>query len=595
MFKFFNHFILCKTTEVKIKAYLFDIIFLLLLLYLSSKTLIPIQGDISLGNIIQRVINFTWLSSPLLFLYFLLRACRLPVLLCSYLLFSIIIIISFINDTKIALTNEPLSFNDIISGVNLTVASRYLTLWPLLAGISLTLGVVISTFLSKRIITTRTNYICILFCLIVSFPYSFSPYAEVIFGKDSNISQSITKQAIKHDVVYFSWDPLGNVKTHGLPMHLIQTSVRKSIPKTTDTERELYLREKESLTSLITKHKTIIYILCESCWYDEKNFKDNFIPLFNQGYTGFRAISPVYGAGTANAEFEMLTGLPSNSDVLSGIIYQEYAEAIKQNADSLASALRLKGFDTFAAHNNNKTFWRRNVIYEKFGFDKFESLSEMGDLPQKYASTKQPWQWQADDYLLYNAALQAIKKSNANGNNIFLNLITMSTHGPFQHNNDSGEGVYTYEVHEAIERLAQFSANVEEIDPDAIIVVYGDHKPALNKFFYDAGVFSPTLFTKTGAKDEDFEFKPGLTPKDYGDVPVLIKAKDKNTVQKLITEANNRPFFCVSALIDKNFIQSGLVSFNYNLENYCNNKDDVDYKKVNMTPPWIYSMALFNN
>ncbi len=64
-----------------------------------------------------------------------------------------------------------------------------------------------------------------------------------------------------------------------------------------------------------------------------------------------------------------------------------------------------------------------------------------------------------------------------------MNLITMSTHGPYPRENDSGEYVYAYELKQAIERFIDFSKEVREIDPNAVIVIYGDHKPALNKFF----------------------------------------------------------------------------------------------------------------
>lgn len=46
----------------------------------------------------------------------------------------------------------------------------------------------------------------------------------------------------------------------------------------------------------------------------------------------------------------------------------------------------------------------------------------------------------------------------------------MSTHGPYQHINDYGEGVYTYEINEAVKRFVQFSQQVEKIDPNAVIV-----------------------------------------------------------------------------------------------------------------------------
>jgi hypothetical protein len=94
-------------------------------------------------------------------------------------------------------------------------------------------------------------------------------------------------------------------------------------------------------------------------------------------------------------------------------------------------------------------------------------------------------------------------------------------------------------------------------------------------------------------KDEDFEFKPGISSKDYGDVPVLIKANDVDKVRKVITDANNKPYFCVSAIIDKNFIQSNLVAFNYNIEHYCKPEGKIDDNEKNVTPAWVYAMALF--
>ncbi|WP_353614651.1 LTA synthase family protein [Mangrovibacter phragmitis] len=588
-------FIHKKIINTKINASVLDCFFSLLILYISTKTLVPSHDIILNKNFPDAVIKFLWLSSPLLFFYFTLRACKLPIFLCFYFVCLVIILLSFANNTKMSLTDQPLSYNDIVSTVNITVAYRYISFKLLIVGVFSVLGGMALVPLSKIVIDTRSNYIFIIFLLLMIFPYSFSPYAEEIFGEGNGFANFIQDQARKRDVVYFSWDPVGNVKDHGLAMHLIQTSVRKSVPKVTDDERNAYLNIKKNNSSQPVNYKTIVYILCESCWYDESHFKDIFKPLLSNGYTGFRSISPVYGAGTANSEFEMLTGLPSNSNVLSGIIYQEYSDAIKDNSDSLASSLKLKGFNTYAAHNNSKTFWRRNVIYKKFGFEQFDGFSDMGSLPQVYARNKKPWQWQADDYLLYNSALQKIKESHADGKNIFLNLITMSTHGPYMHINDSGEGVYSYELNEAIERLTQFTKELEKIDPDAVIVIYGDHKPALNKYFYENGVFPSSFFTKTGLKDEDFEFKSGLLPKEYGDVPVLIKSSDKKKVEKVVTEAKNKPFFCTTAFIDKNFIHSGLVAFNYNLEHFCKEKDNVYDKKSVITPSWIYSMALFEN
>lgn len=582
-----------KKTQQKVTSGQLDLIAVIFIILLLSQTLIKPQTDLFLAGKLNYTISYLWLSSPVIFLYLLFRFIKIPVLLCGYITISLIFIVDFINSTKTALTGQPLSFNDLISGTNISVAARYLTLSSISALLLIIACGVILFIVGRKITTTRKHRLFLLLSLIIISPFSFTPYYLLIPG-NTRLHESLNALSREYNILYFSWDWPGNVRSHGLPMHLIQTSLRKSVPGVTDPERILYASEKKTAQHATTGHKTIIYILCESCWYNEEHFIDKFTPLFNMGFTSLRATSPVYGAGTANAEFEMLTGLPSNSDKLSGIIYQEYADLIKSDPDTLASALRKKGFITYAAHNNNKEFWRRDVIYEKFGFDVFQGFSEMGDLPPELASTKKSFQWQPDDYLLYRSALNAIR--NAKGEKIFLNLITMSTHGPFQHINDSGEGVYSYELNESIQRIKVFTEEVEKIDPDAVILIYGDHKPALNKYFYENKVLAKDIFSRTGTSDEDFIFKNGITAKDFGDVPVLIKSRDLESVRAFKKEANNAPFFCVTSLVDKYFINSGLTAFNYNAKKICNDESTYAYEELIRLPPdWLYALALFED
>ena len=590
--------VVTRYPNLKLKSYVFDIVNVMFLLYLFC---FLNQSIVIIGNIeppkelIGAILNFIWRSSPILFIYLLFRIINIPIFLCSYLSGIAIITLMFVNSTKMALTGEPLSFNDIVSGFNLSVAGKYLNLSSITYSVAILIGAIISILLSKKTVTTRKNYISLFLLIIITIPFSFYPYIGTIFSPNNRISEIINSSANNLNIKYIYWNWSQNIGVNGLPMHIIQTSVRKSVPHATDAEQLRYLDEKRSLVSTHIKNKTIIYVLCESCWYDKKNFRENFKPVIDEGYSELRAISPVYGGGTANAEFEMLTGLPSNSDKISGIIYQEYSDAFKPKVDALPNALKNKGYITFAAHNYQADFWYRNKIYPKFGFDRFDSIINMGDLPPEYSSIKKPWQWQPDDYLLYNAALKAIQ--NAGNKDIFVHLITMSTHGPYQHINDYGEGVYTYEINEAVKRFVQFSQQVEKIDPNAVIVFYGDHKPPLNKYFVENGVLPSNIFNKIGEeKDEDFVFKMSTTPLDFGDVPVLIKSNDKDAIKKFITDANGKPFFCVSSLVDKHFIQSGLVSFNHNAKHVCENSDNFNYDKlINMTPSWIYSMSLFHD
>ena len=73
---------------------------------------------------------------------------------------------------------------------------------------------------------------------------------------------------------------------------------------------------------------------------------------------------------------------------------------------------------------------------------------------------------------------------------------------------------------------------------------------------------------------------------------VFITAGNNTNLQQLVNEANNQPYFCVSSLIDKHLINSGLPSFRYNIKNDCSNTGHSYERKINAMPSWVYSMAL---
>lgn len=554
-----------------------------------------IKNPAPLPNHLYLTIHYLWLASPLPLSYISLRLIKIPSLISAYTVLIAFKLLEYISDIKLSLTGEVLSWNDLFSRSNISIANHYLTPWPVFCLFLAILFCVILFFISRAFYTTKKNKASLAISFMIILPFSFYTHFSSLFGEDSLLSRKMILLAKEMNVIYKSWNWPENLQDNGMAMHIVMTSSRKSAPLANENNKEMYDLEKRTGSTELPKHKTIIYVLCESCWYDNANFKELIAPILNEGFVTFRATSPVYGGGTANVEFEMLTGLPSNSRVLSGIIYQEYSSQFKSHSDTIASALKTKGFITYAAHNYLKEFWHRDIVYQKFGFEKFDGLYEMSNisLPDQIVATKKKWQWQPDDYLLYKSAIDQLKK--ADKKNIFMNLITMSTHGPYPHENDSGEYVYTYELKQAIDRFVEFYKEVREIDPEAVVVIYGDHKPALNKFFMNKSVLPTNLFSKTGDHDNDFVFKWDINPTDYGDVPVFVAAGNNANLKQLVQEANNQPYFCVSSLIDKYLINSALPSFRYNIKNECSNTNYSYEKKINAMPSWVYSLALFED
>jgi len=561
------------------------------------RVVLDIIGDSPYGINRHEIIRMYWMSAPVQLFFFVLRLINFRVLFSLYVIALVSVIISFISMTKISLTDEPLSFNDIVAGSNISLASKYLSANNIMLCVGAILAGLLLFFLDKKLKIHKSNKLVVILFLVLTTPMAFSPYSNAIDSLPGWVKENAYRLTNKYDISYFSWDWPGNVKRHGLPMHLIQTSIRRSVPDLTQDEIKEYLSLRATYAKSEPGKKTVIFVLCESCWYDNNNFKELYQPLMDNGFTAMRATSPHYGAGTANIEFEMLTGLPSTSQHLSGIIYQEYVDIFKNNAESFAGALKRKNYYAFAAHNNSRAFWRRSDVYRKFGFDEFVDFTQMGDLPAEYGRNKKPWQWQPDDFLLYRAALKELHEKK--GKPIFMNLITMSTHGPFPYLDDSGETVYKHEVAESISRLTDFAQQVQAIDKDAVIIVYGDHKPALNKYFYEHNVLPHNLFSTTGSKDEDFTFKVNATPLDFGDVPVFVKSSDQNAVAKFVQDANKKPYFCVASLADKYFINSGMFSVNYTQQHGCQDPLYSDYSGyvnlINSVPSWVYSVSLFEN
>jgi phosphoglycerol transferase MdoB-like AlkP superfamily enzyme len=87
---------------------------------------------------------------------------------------------------------------------------------------------------------------------------------------------------------------------------------------------------------------------------------------------------PTFGAGTANTEFEVITGM--NIDYFGTGEYPYNTVLKEKTCESLANNLRAHGYYSTAIHNNTATFYDRNLVFANMGFDRFVSSDFMSDL-----------------------------------------------------------------------------------------------------------------------------------------------------------------------------------------------------------------------
>ncbi len=239
----------------------------------------------------------------------------------------------------------------------------------------------------------------------------------------------------------------------------------------------------------------IILILLESfCDPDEikfLNYNEDPIPTFHnleKNYTSGYLTVPVVGAGTANTEFEVLTGMSMQYFGTGEYPYKTVLKKKDVTCESTASALASIGYGTHAVHNNGGNFYSRVNAFSKMGFDTFTSKELMNI--QSYTPNGS---WATDDILVS----ETIKTLDSTPNQPdFTYTITVGTHGDYPKQPVIANPVYTVsgvsdeekknqwiyyvnQLNEVDTFLNDLISNLSKRDEDTIVVAFGDHLPTM--------------------------------------------------------------------------------------------------------------------
>ena len=585
MFKLINQFKLNNNTFLELICFSAVVLTQLLLgQYVQGFTFFNDGHDLRRFAIVLSVM-------PVVTLYTLIRF-LLPPLVSTILVASALTIISIINHVKTALTNIPISYGDLVNAGNISIIGHYISLPQILMVIGFLIIIGLTFAINPDRKTTKAILVIQILILLMSAPLSLYPYSKNInldFGK--KVSFYFNKVGTRY--VAYSW--AGNVKENGLPIHLVQTSVSNVPAKATSEETAAFDALLITKTAPVERPNNVIVILCEACWHDATHFNQPFTQLTDLGFKPLRAISPSYGGTTVNASFELHTGLPANG-ILSGVIYTEYSRLFSDHVHTFAQHLRKIGYKTTVAHNNIKTFWRRNIIKPKFGFDQFISIEDMAYTPEPNTD-KHKW---PRDKVLFDSALKVLDEKAPKK---FLFLITVYTHGDYENKNDHGETDYFNRLSVTLADMADFAKKAIAKDPNTLIFMVADHKPALTKYFYDNKIIPKNQFNLSvnqsldlANRNEDFLFSLNASTAIIGDISAYIYYLDSTRVDDFIKKANGKPFFCIGQILNESFAQVSVPAFQYAKANHiCDDYTAEGYKAtVDKYPGWLYSLSLFD-
>ena len=193
---------------------------------------------------------------------------------------------------------------------------------------------------------------------------------------------------------------------------------------------------------------------------------------------------PSVGGGTANTEFEVLTGM--NLDYFGAGEFPYNTILQDTTCETVAFDLKELGYTATAVHNYTGTFYGRNTVYAQLGFDRF--------VPQEYMNglTYNALGW-AHDSVLTGETMKALTTTPGRD---FVFTVTVQSHGKYPDTPVEGlddiavlaapETVNATALQNYVNELSQVDAfigalidELEDFDEPTVLVLYGDHLPAL--------------------------------------------------------------------------------------------------------------------
>lgn len=255
----------------------------------------------------------------------------------------------------------------------------------------------------------------------------------------------------------------------------------------------------------------IIFVMSEAFWdptlMKNVSFSQDPMPFFHslqKSQTSGIMLSPVYGGGTANTEFEALTGF-STQFLPAGSI--PYAQNVNKPIEALPTILQRQGYATSAIHPYDNWFYNRNNVYKNLGFDKFIS-KEFFNSPETNGQYIR-------DTELTKKILDEVKATNKPD---FIYATSMQNHGPYSstHNPQnkikvSGSNLspasqailenYTNTVSDVDQSLKQLIEGLKQSKEPTEVIFYGDHLPMLGD---DYSVYKDAGFVNGDTSYQDY-------------------------------------------------------------------------------------------
>lgn len=359
----------------------------------------------------------------------------------------------------------------------------------------------------------NTNQIILIFCLIsigiglLVFMFIKSPKFQ---GKRHVIRTMLlcfctfivlnifTEYGVKHNIISDDFSNLGMAyEDYGFAYCFSNSLIDVGINEPEGYSKEYMLELKNVLDQYEVagskKTPNIIIIQLES-FIDVKRVKGlelskdpvpNFTKLKQNDPSGLFTV-PSIGAGTANTEFEVGSGMKTSYFGAGEYPYKTILTS--QPCESIARILKKQGYTNHAIHNHKGAFYERDTAFSNLGFDTFTSLEYMYDVEE----TARGW---AKDYVLTDEIMKALNSTDGQD---YIFTISVQGHGKYPtdykdeyekhvdvkyEEDDKLEAAFSYftnQIYEMDEMIGELIDTLDESGEDYVLFMYGDHLPSLD-------------------------------------------------------------------------------------------------------------------
>jgi phosphoglycerol transferase MdoB-like AlkP superfamily enzyme len=395
----------------------------------------------------------------------------------------------------------PISFQDVYSiSTAKEVAGNYTLTLDLAIVYALVFGVTFVTMaLSLRMergFTWKKRLVGVLACAV-----ALGGFYHLLFN---------TTFLKDHDIYVKTWHPQGYYKRRGTALSFVITWTYNTIEKpkgysVSKVEKVAKLYESDSADSSAStsqKSPNIIVIMNESLSdlnVDGKiKTSEDYMPYLHslkKNTIKGNCHMSVFGANTANSEFEFLTGasmayLPARSVAYNSLVrtaLPNFTTTLKQQNYGFNKAL----------HPYYGSGWNRETVYPLLGFEDFISMEDISESKLDFIRAK--YTSDQSDYKLVEEYYEKYRKSNSS-QPFYLFNVTMQNHGGYDASKQGGIAskvkitdsklqddqaeLYLNLVKKSDEAFQSLTEYFENVAEPTVIVMFGDHQPAIEDSFW---------------------------------------------------------------------------------------------------------------